>query len=112
VLAIWGTSDWLVDRTGNAWIAEIVNRVKPGNGTFVALDSIDHFFLRTATPEESYRYFKPVKEYSGPRKLDHRLSYYPVAQKRGNHEREAEEAYGSFQGPSCPGSLEGGQDCQ
>jgi CubicO group peptidase (beta-lactamase class C family)/pimeloyl-ACP methyl ester carboxylesterase len=61
VLAIWGTSDWLVDRAGNAWIAEIVNRVKPGNGTFVALDAIDHFFLRTATPEESYRYFKPVK---------------------------------------------------
>ena len=61
VLAIWGTSDWLVDKAGNAWIAEVVNRVKPGNGKFVALDSIDHFFLRTATPEESYRYFKPVK---------------------------------------------------
>ena len=61
VLAIWGTSDWAVDRAGSAWIAEIVNRVQPGNGTFVALDSIDHFFLRTATPEESYRYFKPVK---------------------------------------------------
>jgi pimeloyl-ACP methyl ester carboxylesterase len=61
VLAIWGTSDWLVDKAGNAWIADIVNRVKPGNGTFIALDSIDHFFLRTATPEESYRYFKPVK---------------------------------------------------
>jgi hypothetical protein len=62
VLAIWGTSDWLVDRAGNAWIAEIVNRVKPGNGTYVELDSIDHFFLRTATQEESYRYFKPVKD--------------------------------------------------
>jgi hypothetical protein len=36
--------------------------VKPGHGTFVALESIDHFFLSTATPEESYRYFKPVKE--------------------------------------------------
>lgn len=61
VLAIWGTSDWLVDKAGNAWIAEVVNRVKPGNGEFVAMDSIDHFFLRTATPEESFRYFKPVK---------------------------------------------------
>jgi hypothetical protein len=61
VLAIWGTSDWLVDKAGNGWIADIVNRVKPGNGTFIALDSIDHFFLRTATPEESYRYFKPVE---------------------------------------------------
>ncbi len=33
VLAIWGTSDWLVDRASNAWIAEVVNRAKPGNGT-------------------------------------------------------------------------------
>jgi pimeloyl-ACP methyl ester carboxylesterase len=61
VLVIWGTSDWLVDRAGNAWIAEVVNRVKPGQGRFVSIDSIDHFFLRTATPQESYRYFKPVK---------------------------------------------------
>src|SRR5262249_52952150 len=60
VLAIWGTSDWLVDKSGNAWIAEIVNRVKPGNGKFIAMEGIDHFFLRTSTPEESYRYFKPV----------------------------------------------------
>src|SRR5437667_5613259 len=32
VLAIWGTSDWLVDKAGNAWIAEIISRVKPRNG--------------------------------------------------------------------------------
>jgi pimeloyl-ACP methyl ester carboxylesterase len=61
VLAIWGTTDWLSTKSQHTWIAEVVNRVKPGNGTFVALDSIDHFFLRTATEEESYRYFKPVK---------------------------------------------------
>jgi hypothetical protein len=50
-----------VRRQANAWIAEVVNRVKPGNGTFLALETIDHFFLRAAMPEESYRYFKPVK---------------------------------------------------
>jgi pimeloyl-ACP methyl ester carboxylesterase len=61
VLAIWGTADWLATREGNAWIAEVVNRAKPGNGTFVALDGIDHFFFRTATPEESYRLFKPAR---------------------------------------------------
>jgi pimeloyl-ACP methyl ester carboxylesterase len=61
VLAMWGTSDWMSTKSQHTWIAEVVNRVKPGNGTFVALDSTDHFFLRTATPEESYRYFKPVQ---------------------------------------------------
>jgi len=43
------------------WIAELINRVQPGNGTFVALDAIDHFFLRAASPEESYRIWKPPK---------------------------------------------------
>ena len=45
----------------NAWIAEVVNRAKPGNGTFVALDAIDHLFLRAASPEESYQLWKPTK---------------------------------------------------
>lgn len=60
VLAVWGTSDWLVDKSGNARIAEVVNRVKPGNGSFVALDATDHFFFRAATPQESYRLMKPA----------------------------------------------------
>ena len=61
VLALWGTSDWLVDRASNAWIAEVINRTKPGNGTFVALDAIDHFFFRAASPEESYQIWKPAR---------------------------------------------------
>ena len=61
VLALWGTSDWLVDRASNVWIAEVVNRTKPGHGTFVALDGIDHFFFRAASVEESYKLWKPVK---------------------------------------------------
>ncbi len=60
VLTMWGTSDWLVDRAGNAWIAEVINRTTPGNGTFIALDSIDHFFFRAASPEESYKIWKPA----------------------------------------------------
>src|SRR5262249_25518322 len=42
VLAVWGTSDWLATREANAWIAEVVNREKTGNGSFVALEAIDH----------------------------------------------------------------------
>ena len=55
VLAIWGKSDWLAASDSTAWIAEIVNRAHRGNGTYVALDSIDHFCNDVATPEESYR---------------------------------------------------------
>lgn len=59
VVAIWGTSDIPVDRASSAWIAEVVNRAKPGNGTFIALDSLDHFFYHAATPKESYQLSKP-----------------------------------------------------
>ena len=38
------------------------NRVQPGNGSFVALDSMDHFFFRAASPVESYKLWKPVKD--------------------------------------------------
>jgi pimeloyl-ACP methyl ester carboxylesterase len=69
VLTMWGTSDWLVDRAGNAWIAEVINRTKPGNGRFVALDSIDHFFFRAASPEESYQIWKPAPG-APPRELN------------------------------------------
>jgi pimeloyl-ACP methyl ester carboxylesterase len=61
VLAMWGTSDWLATRTANAWIAEVVNRTHPGNGSFAALDGIDHSFFRAASPEESYRIWKAAE---------------------------------------------------
>jgi pimeloyl-ACP methyl ester carboxylesterase len=61
VLAIWGKTDWLSTKSQHTWIADVVNRIKPGSATFVELDSVDHFFFRTKTAEESYRYIKPVK---------------------------------------------------
>jgi hypothetical protein len=62
VLAIWGASDWVATAEQAMWIAEIVNRIQPGNGSLVQLDGIDHFFFRTASFEESYRLFKPSKD--------------------------------------------------
>jgi pimeloyl-ACP methyl ester carboxylesterase len=61
VLSIWGTADWVGTRAASAWIAEVVNRVRPGNGSFVAVDSIDHQFFRAASAEESYRYVQPAE---------------------------------------------------
>jgi alpha-beta hydrolase superfamily lysophospholipase len=57
VLAMWGTSDWLATRDQASWIAEVVNRQQPGQARCVVLDGIDHFFFRTASPEDSYRLF-------------------------------------------------------
>lgn len=62
VLSIWGTSDWVAEKKPIAWITEIVNRSRPGNGTFIALDSTDHLFFRAASREESFGYFQPTND--------------------------------------------------
>jgi CubicO group peptidase (beta-lactamase class C family) len=43
------------------WSVAIVNRETPGNASLVALDATDHFFYRTATPEESFRNVIPAR---------------------------------------------------
>ena len=60
VLCIWGQADWISERKPIEWIAEIVNRAQPGQATFVALDSSDHFYFRAESMQESFRYFKPA----------------------------------------------------
>ena len=62
VLNVWGTSDWCVVRRENEWLTEIVNRARPGQGKFVALKNSDHFFLRTESMQESFRYFRAGPE--------------------------------------------------
>ncbi len=55
VLAIWGTNDFVASREDHPFIAEIVNRARPGKGTFVALEGADHGFRKTASIEDAYR---------------------------------------------------------
>jgi pimeloyl-ACP methyl ester carboxylesterase len=61
VLAIWGTSDWLATKDQATWIAEVVNRVQPGQASVATPDSVDHFFNRAASPEESYLIWKAAR---------------------------------------------------
>jgi uncharacterized protein len=52
-LAIWGRADYVSNEDDHALIARIVNKAHPGQGTFLALDGIDHGFLKAASPRES-----------------------------------------------------------
>ncbi len=54
-LAIWGKGDFVSAEADHALIAAIVNRARPGHGTFLAMDGIDHGFNRAASQEESFR---------------------------------------------------------
>ncbi len=61
VLAIWGKADWMSTKPANAWVAHVVNRVRPGSAKFVELDSIDHFFFHAESFEESFGYLRPPR---------------------------------------------------
>ncbi|MFO0950297.1 MAG: PDZ domain-containing protein [Isosphaeraceae bacterium] len=53
-LAIWGKADFVSTEADHALIAETVNRARPGQGTFLALEGIDHGFNRADTQAESF----------------------------------------------------------
>jgi pimeloyl-ACP methyl ester carboxylesterase len=53
-LAIWGKADYVSNEDDHALVARIVNRDHPGNGTFLAIDGIDHGFNRAASRRESF----------------------------------------------------------
>jgi len=46
VLAIWGRNDYFATEADHPLIAEIVNKARPGKGTYVALDGSDHALLK------------------------------------------------------------------
>ena len=52
-LALWARADYVSNEDDHALITRIVNRSHPGHGTFLALDGIDHGFLKAASPRDS-----------------------------------------------------------
>jgi hypothetical protein len=54
VLAIWGRNDFIATEADHPLIAAIVNKARPGKGTYVALEGSDHGFRRTTSPGDSF----------------------------------------------------------
>jgi pimeloyl-ACP methyl ester carboxylesterase len=64
-LAIWGRHDFIATEADHPLIAEIVNRARPGKGTYVALDGSDHGFRKTSSIEDSFaRWKSPAGEFN------------------------------------------------
>ncbi len=53
-LAIWGKADFVSNEDDHALIARIVNRAHAGQGTFLAMDGIDHGLFRAASRRASF----------------------------------------------------------
>jgi len=58
VLAIWGRNDFIATEADHPFIAEIVNKARPGKGVCVALDGSDHGFRKTVSIEDSFTRWK------------------------------------------------------
>ena len=55
VLAMWGRHDFIATEADHPFIAEIVNKIHPGKGTYVSLDDSDHAFRKTASLADSFK---------------------------------------------------------
>ena len=58
MLAIWGRNDFIATEADHPFIAEIVNKARPGKGTYVALEGSDHGFRKTTSIQDSFRRWK------------------------------------------------------
>jgi hypothetical protein len=54
VLALWGESEFISTRWDHEYIAQIVNKRRPGQAEFRALPQSDHGFNLTASTEDSF----------------------------------------------------------
>lgn len=57
VLALFGENDFIAIEGDQSQVAAIVNRVKPGNGTYLKLPGIDHGFKTTTSMADSVAKF-------------------------------------------------------
>jgi uncharacterized protein len=51
VLAIYGRSDFVTEEADHQRIVDVVNAAHPGSATFVAIDGMDHYFSKQASPQ-------------------------------------------------------------
>jgi pimeloyl-ACP methyl ester carboxylesterase len=54
VLLIYGEYDWIMSRSDHEWIAEMVNRNRPGAARFVAIPKMDHSLTAHETQKQAF----------------------------------------------------------
>ena len=52
---MWGRHDFIATEADHPFIAEIVNKIHLGKGTYVSLDDSDHAFRKTASLADSFK---------------------------------------------------------
>lgn len=57
-MAIWGGADFIATEADHPFIVEIVNRARPGRGTYVVLEGSDHGFRKAASTRDSFTRWK------------------------------------------------------
>ncbi|HZH98237.1 MAG TPA: hypothetical protein VEX38_04645, partial [Fimbriimonadaceae bacterium] len=63
VLSLWGENEFIASRIDHPYIAEIVNKVKPGTAKYVEVKDSDHGFFKTTSMQDSFtKWSQPGKE--------------------------------------------------
>ena len=67
VLALWGKNDYIATEADHPLIIEVVNKARPGKGTYIPLENSDHGFRKTSSLEDSFkRWRSPPSEDFNP----------------------------------------------
>ena len=65
VLALWGKNDFVATQADHPLIVEVVNKARPGKGTYIPLEGSDHGFRKTSSMEDSFkRWRSPDQEFN------------------------------------------------
>jgi pimeloyl-ACP methyl ester carboxylesterase len=65
VLALWGKNDFIATEADHPLIIEVVNKARPGKGTYIPLENSDHRFRKTSSMEDSFkRWLSPGEEFN------------------------------------------------
>jgi pimeloyl-ACP methyl ester carboxylesterase len=65
VLALWGKNDFIATEADHPLIIEVVDKARPGKGTYIPLENSDHRFRKTSSMEDSFkRWLSPGEEFN------------------------------------------------
>lgn len=65
VLALWGKNDFIATEADHPLIIQVVNKARPGKGTYIPLGNSDHGFRKTSSMEDSFkRWLSPGEEFN------------------------------------------------
>jgi alpha-beta hydrolase superfamily lysophospholipase len=85
VLAVYGGSDFITDRADHQLIVDTVNGIHPGNGSFVLVDDMDHYWWTESSQQASLQNLRQGRGGTYDQKLSEIVVAWLCARERCAH---------------------------